>query len=129
MKPGHTGVIIAILGGALGQLLMKSGMQSLPTNDLLFILGNLYYFRVPLLLIIAGISSYAVSMIVWIHTLKNNELSKAYPLLSLSYVVVYLGAALWPGLQESLTLQKTLGISLIIFGVWYAQSPVSTEKA
>lgn len=108
---------------------MKSGMLTLPFGNFGSIVRSLSYHPTSALLIIAGIFSYAVSIIVWVHTLKNNELSQAYPVLSLGYVVVYLAAALWPGLHESLTLQKTLGISLIIFGVWFAHSPVPAEDS
>jgi len=127
MSTAYAGTAIAVFGGALGQLLMKSGLQSLPFGEYGAMLKSLLHSHESALLIIAGIFSYVVSMIVWVHTLKSNELSKAYPLLSLGYVIVYVAAAFWPGLAESFTLQKTLGIALIIIGVWITQSSASEE--
>lgn len=127
MKTAYVGMATAVLGGALGQLLMKLGLQSLPFGDYGAMLKSLLYNQGAALFIIAGIFSYVVSMIVWVHALKNTELNKAYPVLSLGYVVVYLAAAFWPGLQEPLTIQKTLGITFIIFGVWITQFSIVKE--
>ena len=68
-------------------------------------------------LIIAGLSCYAVSMGCWIFALKQLPLSIAYPLLSLSYVLVYLGAVYLPGLQESVSVIKNIGILCILAGL------------
>ena len=129
MIAAYTGMSIAVIGGAVGQLLMKSGLQGLPFGDYSAMLNSLLYHHKSALLIIAGVFSYVVSMIVWVHTLKSRELSKAYPVLSLGYVIVYLAAAYWPGLAEPLTLQKSLGIALIIVGVWITQSSTKREDA
>jgi len=128
MKTTYVGMATAVVGGALGQLLMKTGMLSLPYGDFNAIVNSLLYHQSAAMLIIAGVGAYVISMIVWVHTLKNHELSTAYPILSLGYVIVYFAAALWPGLQETITTQKTLGIALIIFGVWFAQSKKSEDR-
>ncbi len=128
MKPVYAGMATAVVGGAFGQLLMKIGMKDLPFGDFNAVLYSVLYHPSSAALILAGIFSYIVSMVVWVHSLKNHELSAAYPVLSLGYVIVYLVAGIWPGLNESITTQKTLGISLIIFGVWYAHTTHSPEK-
>lgn len=125
----YTGMTIAVLGGAIGQLLMKSGMQALPYGEYSAMLNSLLFHPTQALLIISGIFCYVISMIVWVHTLKNNRLSKAYPVLSLGYVIVYFAASYWPGLNEPLTIQKTLGISLILLGVWITQTNSSADDA
>lgn len=128
MISAYAGMAVAVFGGAVGQLLMKSGLQRLPYGEHGAMIKSLLYNNQAALLIITGICSYIISMIVWIHALKHFELSKAYPVLSLGYVIVYFLAAFWPGLEESLTIQKTLGISLIIIGVWISHSAAPTEK-
>ncbi len=94
----------AIVAGAIAQLSMKAGLTNmdslLPDGFLLF-----------------GLSCYALAMVAWIKALKKYDLSFAYPLLSLGYVLVYAGAFYWPGLEETITWNKTIGLSLIVLGV------------
>lgn len=72
---------------------------------------------VPLLLLGLGLMTYAISVLAWIVALKKYQLSRAYPFLSLGYVLVYLVAVLWPGLDETLSWNKSAGILLILAGV------------
>ena len=72
---------------------------------------------IPSGFLIFGIMCYAIAMLSWIVALKKYDLSFAYPLLSIGYLLVYIGAFLWPGLGEQLTLNKTIGLSLVILGV------------
>ena len=74
-------------------------------------------FRLPFALLAAGVSAYALSMACWFFALRRLPLSYAYPLLSLSYALVYLLAAVLPWFGETATLLKTAGVALIIFGV------------
>jgi len=71
----------------------------------------------PILLLGLGLMTYALSVVAWIFALKKYQLSRAYPFLSLGYVLVYLIAVLWPGLNETLSWGKTAGIVLILAGV------------
>jgi len=114
-------IFAAIMGGALAQLFMKAGLRTVSTNDFQALAFSLRAHPEQTAYIILGISLYAISMIVWVFALKHYNLSKAYPLLSLSYVVVYVFATVWPGVQESFSTQKSIGIALIVFGVWYSQ--------
>jgi len=114
-------IFAAIMGGALAQLFMKAGLRTVSTNDFQALAFSLRAHPEQTAYIIFGISLYAISMIVWVFALKHYNLSKAYPLLSLSYVVVYVFATVWPGVQESFSTQKSIGIALIVFGVWYSQ--------
>lgn len=128
MMPVSVGVLTAVLGGAFAQLLMKTGMGAVSLSDFDSAIQSWTSYPLHTLLILTGVVTYILSMVVWIYVLKNNKLSKAYPLLSLGYVVVYGLAAYWPGIQEPYTLKKTIGISLIVFGVWYSQLSPSSEK-
>lgn len=73
--------------------------------------------RLPFVLLAAGVSAYVLSMACWFFALRRLPLSYAYPLLSLSYVLVYLLAAVLPWFGETATLLKTAGVALIVFGV------------
>ena len=64
-----------------------------------------------------AIVAYALSMLCWLLALRDLPLGRAYSLLSISYALVYLLAASLPMFHESFTLSKTLGVTLVIFGV------------
>src|SRR4051794_32304931 len=66
--------------------------------------------------ILAGCACYAVSLVVWIMGLSRIEVSIAYPLLSLGYVII--AAAAWYLFGQALTVMRVAGIGLIIAGVF-----------
>ncbi len=113
----------SVVLSACAQLLMKSGMLELSTaSELLsrtFALESLYLpvVQTTILWVVAGLSCYAVSMLFWMAALARYELSLAYPMLSLSYVLVYIGAVYLPSLHESVTALRSGGIVLIVIGV------------
>lgn len=122
-------ITAAILGGALAQLFMKAGLSAVTTTDFQSIIYGLQEQPRQTAYILLGIVLYALSMIVWVFALKKYNLSRAYPLLSLGYVAVYLFASVWPGINESFSAQKSLGIGLIIFGVWFSQLETKRNEA
>ena len=118
---------MAIIGGAIGQLFMKAGMQYISIASPTSFLTSMQAYPSATIFVAAGILAYLCSMMIWVYCLKNTKLSVAYPLLSLSYVLVYIGAALWPTINEAMTLQKTVGIALILFGVWFSTVPLNAK--
>ncbi len=65
--------------------------------------------------IIGGLSCYVISVVVWIIGLSRVDVTIAYPLLSIGYIVNAIGA--WYFLGEVLSLQRMLAIGIIIIGV------------
>ncbi len=110
-------LIFAVAGGALGQLLMKAGVQGLNTGTVGEFFQSIVASPTAGLFLLCGLSLYAAAVPAWIIALKRFDLSFAYPLLSLGYLIVYIGAFYWPGMEESITWQKTIGLSLIVVGV------------
>jgi undecaprenyl phosphate-alpha-L-ara4N flippase subunit ArnF len=83
----------------------------------------------PILAVLsAGLLGYGLSMFCWFMTLRSLPLTYAYPMLSLSYVLVCLLAAALPQLNESLGIYKPLGIGCILLGVWLINSPGKKSK-
>lgn len=108
----------SILLSTLAQVCMKASMvliaQSMHQgNDLLTSLFDL----TVLAWLIVGLGSYALSMAFWLFAIARLELSVAYPMLSVSYVLVYVVAANWSLLNENVSWVRTLGILLVILGV------------
>jgi undecaprenyl phosphate-alpha-L-ara4N flippase subunit ArnF len=70
-----------------------------------------------LAVVMASIGAYALSMLCWLGALRDLPLSRAYSLLSISYALVYLSATFLPFFNESLSVSRTLGVTLIVLGV------------
>jgi undecaprenyl phosphate-alpha-L-ara4N flippase subunit ArnF len=70
-----------------------------------------------LVLVLAAIGAYALSMLCWLLALRDVPLGRAYSLLSISYALVYLLAAALPAFNEPFSLSKSLGVALVILGV------------
>ncbi|HZW60255.1 MAG TPA: hypothetical protein VFE85_08175 [Woeseiaceae bacterium] len=70
-----------------------------------------------LLLLLAGIALYAISMLAWVFVLSRFDVSFAYPLMSISYLLVFLGAVKLPFFNEALSSSKLVAIVLIVAGV------------
>ena len=62
-----------------------------------------------------GLVCYGISVIVWILALSRVDVSIAYPMLSIGYVVNALAA--WALFGEALTAMRLAGIGIIIVGV------------
>ena len=84
---------------------------------IIVMLFMILYYRLPGLLAALALIVYAAAVMVWLQVLSRMALSIAFPLMGLSYVLVYLGAAAWPALDEPLSLQRFAGTGLIMCGV------------
>jgi multidrug transporter EmrE-like cation transporter len=110
-------VLTGVLLNAVAQLLLKAGAGSLAGVELrasnaMLIAGRML-FSVPIL---AGLACYALSVVVWILALSRVEVSVAYPMLSVGYVVNALAA--WWLFGENLSGARLAGIGVILLGVW-----------
>lgn len=100
------------------QLGMRWSMLRLPTPTqwpLALSQGDIQ--AVPLAVVSMAVLAYTLSMLCWLGALRELPLSRAYSLLSLSYVLVYLIAASLPFFHEAFTVSRTVGVSLIVAGV------------
>ncbi|MFI4929534.1 MAG: SMR family transporter [Burkholderiales bacterium] len=111
-----------ILGGvllnAVAQLLLKAGASN--SGAISLDAGSAVLWRTAVGLaqhpyILGGLACYVVSVIVWIVALSRVEVSIAYPMLSIGYVVNALLA--WWLFKEDVNAQRWLGIGVIIVGV------------
>ncbi|MGP3197940.1 4-amino-4-deoxy-L-arabinose-phosphoundecaprenol flippase subunit ArnF [Serratia marcescens] len=126
---GYAWGAASVLLVTLAQLLMKWGMVQIPLMsfaDVSLVLIGGYWL--PLLAVGGGIFGYALSMLCWFFALRHLPLNRAYPLLSVSYALVYLAAVILPWFNESATLLKTLGTLFILFGVWLINSKSETQS-
>ncbi|MDF0605567.1 SMR family transporter [Neisseriaceae bacterium TC5R-5] len=109
-------ILLGVLLNAAAQLLLKAGVRQIGHFE--FSSANVLPIGWSLasnLPIIGGLSCYVVSVVVWILALSRVEVSVAYPMLSIGYVVNALLA--WWLFAEVLNAQKLVGIAVIIVGV------------
>lgn len=110
-------ILTGVLLNAAAQLLLKAGTNAIGHFE--FQLANALPIGLKLatnLPILGGLSCYVVSVVVWIMALSRVEVSMAYPMLSIGYVVNALAA--WWLFGEAVGPQRMLGIAVIIVGVW-----------
>lgn len=114
MKSKKTLILIlaSILMGAFGQLLLKTGVNSLGEIEV-SVIGIITLLLTPLVFI--GLLLYFLSTITWLAALSKVELSYAYPFVASGYgIVAYFG---WQFLGETISIIRILGIITIIIGV------------
>ena len=106
--------LFSILLGATGQFLFRLGMVHYGKVTVTGIWRQLVsIIFTPA--IFFGFLCFGVSSILWLVVISRWELSYAYPLVSLGYVIAILYGTLL--LNESLTFPKILGSLLILAGI------------
>ena len=110
-------ILSGVLLNATAQLLIKAGTNTfgpiaLSGDELL---GTALKVSMEPF-IVGGLVCYVVSVAIWIVALSKVDVSVAYPMLSIGYIVNAIVA--WQLLGESLSADKVLGIGVIILGVY-----------
>ena len=110
-------IMLGVLLNAAAQLLLKAGTNAIGQFE--FSTANIVPVGMKLALephIMGGVACYVVSLVVWIMGLSRVEVSIAYPMLSVGYVLNAIAA--WYLFGESFTAQKLIGIAFIVAGVF-----------
>lgn len=112
------GIILSgVLLNAMAQLLLKAGTNAVGHFE--FSRDNIIPIGFKLATephIAGGLACYVISVVVWIMALSRVEVSIAYPMLSIGYVVNALAA--WYLFGEAVTISRIVGIGIIIVGVY-----------
>lgn len=109
-------ILTGVLLNACAQLLLKAGTNAI--GHIEFSGTGIWNVAPKLMLephILGGLVCYAISVVVWIGALSRTEVSIAYPMLSIGYIVNALAA--WYLFSEALTPTRIAGIAVIIVGV------------
>ena len=109
-------ILSGVFLNAVAQLALKQGAGRL--GDISFSLQNIVPIGMQVIFnpwIFFGLFLYGVSVILWILALSRVEVSFAYPLLSVGYIVVAVAGYFL--FNEPLSGYKILGIGFIIIGV------------
>nr|WP_249435205.1 4-amino-4-deoxy-L-arabinose-phosphoundecaprenol flippase subunit ArnF [Enterobacter chengduensis] len=111
------------------QLLLRDAMQALPpVSDVLALISALWHFSSGTGALLLGLMGYVASMGCWYLALHRMALSKAYALLSLSYILVWGAAILLPGWEERFSWHGLVGVGFIILGVLTIFRPARRQQ-
>ncbi len=109
-------ILVGVLLNASAQLLLKAGMERI--GDFAFSFENIWPIAMQVAAnpyIIIGLSFYVLSVVVWLLVLSRCEVSFAYPMLSIGYIVNAIAA--YYLFSENLSALRIAGIAVIIAGV------------
>ncbi|MCL2790285.1 MAG: SMR family transporter [Desulfobulbus sp.] len=115
-------IMIGVLLNAAAQLALKQGMRQVGYFDFVVQnIGHVLFAVATNAYIWVGLSCYVISVVVWLLVLSRVEVSYAYPLLSVGYIVT--ACAGWLFFQENMNITRLAGIVVICFGVWLITKP------
>jgi multidrug transporter EmrE-like cation transporter len=110
-------ILLGVLLNAAAQLLLKAGMNTIGHFE--FSTINMLPIGLKVMAsppIVAGLFAYVVSVGVWLLVLSRVQVSFAYPMLSIGYIVNALAAYYFFG--EDLSLMRIGGVVVIMAGVY-----------
>jgi drug/metabolite transporter (DMT)-like permease len=107
-------LIVSIVLGGSGQLMFKAAARELPAFAELG-LSRLIITMFTTPWILGGFVCFFVSAVLWIMALRSVALSIAYPMVALSYIIIFLGSYFL--FQEPLSWRHWVGALLIVGGI------------
>ena len=117
-------IIMTVFLNTAGQFMMKAGINKIGKIDL-----SRFFEFLPRVatsgFVIGGFCAYAVSAALWIVILSRAELSWAFPMVSLSYVLTAIFSPMLLG--ESFSILRFAGILVICLGVFLVSRTFSGQ--
>ena len=110
-------IVAGVLLNAFAQIVLKQGMRSI--GEFAFTLDNIIPIGIRVGInpfVLTGICCYVLSLAIWLMVLSRVDVSYAYPLLSIGYIVAALAGYFWFG--EVINFTRWAGIIIICIGVW-----------
>jgi multidrug transporter EmrE-like cation transporter len=113
--------VLSIAFSVAAQYSLKAGMSGQGVKE---ILGQPFAFRSALDVltdkyILGGFLLYGLGAIVWLMVLSKWDVSKAYPLVGIGFILTVIVGAL---VGEEVTALRVLGVIMISAGVWLVAS-------
>lgn len=110
-------ILFAVVLNSAAQLFLKAGMNRVGQVEFAF--SKLMSLGTQIMVnpyVLLGFLTYVISVLVWLLVLSRVEVSVAYPMISLGYVLNALTAYYLFG--EALSASRLLGIIVILCGVY-----------
>lgn len=110
-------IMAGVLLNATAQLALKQGMRQIGHFDFSPSTLLAMSWRIGINpYVLVGLACYVLSVCVWLLVLSRVEVSFAYPMISIGYIVTAVAAYAFFG--EAVTPTRIAGIAVIIFGVY-----------
>ena len=107
--------LLAIMLLSAGQTSIKTGLNDIGGVSLANVASFFKLFQTPW--VIVGFACYGLSSVLWLDVLSKLDFSLAFPMVALTYIFTLLIGHFF--FQETIGLDRILGVSLIIFGVFF----------
>lgn len=111
-------ILVAELWGTAGQILFKKSANKVATPDLRSMASYLTFVKdiLSTYTIWSGLAAMAAGMVIWLVALAQTDLSIAFPIDSMQYIVAMVAARIF--LDEKIDLMKLVGTLLVVAGVF-----------
>jgi len=106
-------LFVAIFLAAMGQILMKTGLNQLGALDQINLSAFFRMIFNPF--VFSGIASYGFGFIAYLFALTKLDQSFAYPMFALGYVLVPVFN--WVVMHEPFSITRLIGIFVVLAGV------------
>lgn len=118
--------LLSVVIVSVSQLLLRDAMLALPSAATPWaLLRHVLALQAGTAPLVVGLAGYLLSMVCWFFALRRLALSRAYALMSLSYVLVW-AAAIWlPGIDEPFSWRGLGGVVSLVAGVILIFTPKS----
>jgi len=107
-------LFVSVVLGATGQFLFRLGMKSYGQVNIDGVFRHLFNI-VTRPVIFLGFILFGLSSILWLSVISKSQLSYAYPMVSMSYILTLILSSLF--LNEQINTYKIVGTIFIISGV------------
>jgi len=109
-------IVLTVIINTTGQFVIKTGVNKIGRISFSESFVPTIFRALTNWVIIIGFALYFISAVLWITILSRAQLSWAFPILSLSYVITVLISPLL--LNETFSAQRLIGTLVIIVGVY-----------
>jgi drug/metabolite transporter (DMT)-like permease len=112
-------IIASVVLTSIGQLFFRKGMMLLDHSHQQASLWKLMAYGLLNGYVLLGFLSFGAGAILWLAVLAKEEVSYAYPLSSLGYLIVLAGSFFL--FHEHISAVRIIGILLLILGVFFIE--------
>jgi len=109
-------VLISVVLGVFGQLSLKQGMRKIGNFELEYFFSSKVFRLITEKFVVIGVMLYVIATLLWLVILSKAELSFAYPMLAIGYILIAIFSKILFG--ENVTFVRVIGILLISVGVF-----------
>ncbi|MBD7973435.1 4-amino-4-deoxy-L-arabinose-phospho-UDP flippase [Escherichia whittamii] len=121
--------LFSVIIASAAQLSLGFAASHLPPMTQLWdFIAALLAFDFGARMLIVGLVGYLISVFCWYKALHRLALSKAYALLSMSYVLVWIASMVLPGWEGTFSVKALLGVASIMGGLTLIFLPVRNKN-